>query len=180
MTGTQISNAIKEAAIDLLLAETFGHIQKEQFEQYVSLATKNSHIHKKPNKHFCFDGVIYPPASTEKGHSTISLHFSLLSELDRINNLLTDNHYRSIKNYFIAVISASCNALVLTELLPTVLLDTLKTNLSLSEFRLLDDGLYSNKESTETTLLNIQYIKKFYPAEINYLQQTLMNKLLLQ
>jgi hypothetical protein len=180
MTNSQLLKETQEWAIAILMRETFDHIQQEQFSRYNELVVKNNRIHKTKGQYFCYEGTLYPVTDQLTSTSITYLHWSLLEEFTEIQKLLTDSFYKSVKNYFTAVIGASCNSLVLTALLPDLLVCTLKKQLNSTLFSIIDCGIPNTQEPKEYTLTAISNIKKYYPNELKQLHSILMDKLLLQ
>jgi hypothetical protein len=110
------------------------------------------------------------------------LHYSLISELDTINNLTAQADYYYVKNFFIACISQSSNGIVLDNLLPLTLVNALKQALPQHIFKMIDTGVYDDlkQEPLSITQQNIQKIKEHYATTISTIRNLLMDKLLLQ
>lgn len=186
MTDIQLLNSLQVEAIDKLLTETFEHITSTTYEQYVALGKRNAELLGEHNFRFLYNGIIYPPNSNNtyrSGYTHIpTLHYSLLNDLDTINNILVQTDYPYIKNFFIAVISQSHNRLVLKEFLPTVLINFLKLRLGEPTYNILDTGVYGSleQEPISVTRDNIQNIRQHYTKVILTLKCLLMDKLLLQ
>jgi hypothetical protein len=181
MTDNQYVIRIKEEAIEFLLETTFSHVHQLMHEAYIGLTKENCILQQRNNRSFHFDGVYYPTQYDELTSNVPSLHVTLISRLYEINNFLVDRHYHYVKNYFSAVISNSYNEIVLNEMLPTTLLNALKTEISKPGFKILDCGYYgsSYREPIALTLENLAQLKDHYSETLKKLQSTLMEKLLL-
>lgn len=176
-------NSIKELAVKVLLDETFSHINKEIHEIYVTLAKENSLLRNIESVHFLYDGIVYPTRNvngTIKSNKTIpglpTLHYSLLEDLDKANRLSADAGFNYIKNYFVAVITHSYNGLVLDALLPAMLINTIKRELSPEEFYVINN----TAEPLVDTKINIARIKNHYSETIINLRKVMIDKLLLE
>lgn len=185
MTDIQLVNSLQEDAVDFLLEETFEHINSIMHEQYKELGRRNAELCHKFETRFIYNGVIYPPNDIRTipyGSKLPALHYSLLSELDTINRTIAQSDYHYIKNFFIAAVGQSHNAIVLDELLPSVLVSALKLRFNRTSYNILDTGICGNlqQEPISTTRANIEKIKSHYADTISMLKNLLMDKLLLQ
>ena len=185
---TSLRNQLNDRSVTILMDEAFMHIHKHMEEGYVLLAKKNSKLRSVSSANFICKGIIYPAiisnVSTTNNVPTPmpTLHYSLLEELDNVNNSLEKAGFHFIKNYFSAVLSHSYNGIVLKELLPSVLYNKLKIELPRENFNIinqefLSQGIYEPKA---VTIKNIAMIKNHYAETIITLRKVLMDKLLLQ
>jgi hypothetical protein len=185
MTDITLLNTIQTEAVAALLNETLTHIQQCMHERYVALGKENAKLLNVRDTRFISKGMIYPPVVGNiipYGSHVPSLHYSLLSELNSINDSMAQADSNYIKNFFIAVVSQSHNAIVLDALLPTVLVNFLKQKFGTQTYKILDTGICGvlQQEPISITQQNIVDIKKHYHATITTIQHLLMDKLLLQ
>lgn len=185
MTDEAILSSIRDEAIHVLLEETFTHIHSEMQERYIALARKNALLCRSTDLRFLYVGTVYPPTDVPTipyGSRIPSLHYSLMNELDTINKAVTQADYHYIKNFFIAAISQSHNAIVLDALLPSVLINALKHRFGSYNFKMLDTGIVGGlqQEPISLTRQNIKAIQDHYKETIATVQHMLMDKLLLQ
>jgi hypothetical protein len=172
-------------AVDILLAETFRHINSTAQELYQSLGKANARLLYTSETRFINKGIVYPPTNVSTipyGSQIPTLHYSLLNELDTINRLVAQADYYYVKNFYAAVISQSHNSIVLDGLLPSILVNALKLALPTHDFKSIDMGVYVgvSQEPLSVTQQNIQKIKDHYHNTITTIQHLLMDKLLLQ
>lgn len=184
MTDLQQLHILQAEAINVLLEDTFTHINADMHERYVALGKENARLLQNREIRFIHKGNIYPPnfvATIPYGSQIPTLHYSLLSELDMINQIAAQADFHSIKNFFVAAISQSHNCIVLEAVLPTVLINNLKNKFG-SRFKFIDSGVFGSlqQEPLFITQQNIAEIKKHYSNTITTLQHMLMDKLLLQ
>ena len=185
MLDTQILNSLQAEAIDVLVGDTQVSIKSAMNELYKELGFKNAKLHNVADTYFLHNGTIYPVGLIQilpYGRQLPNLHTSLLTELNMINTMATQDDLIYIKNFFIAVVSQSRNAIVLSELLPYVLIDALKKYFTADQFKIIDTGVCGalQQEPISDTRQNIIDIKKHYKATIATLQRLLMDKWLLQ
>jgi hypothetical protein len=185
MTDTQVLYQLQEDAVQVLMDETFEHVEREMNEQYQALGKRNAQLNYATETKFMYAGTLYPTGgarSTAYGKRIPILHYSLLNELETINKSLTQDDFHYIKNFFIAAVSQSHNAIVLDALLPVVLVNALKAKLSWTRFKVLDTGVYGGlqQEPISVTRQNIQNLQEHYKSVIARVQCMLMDKLLLQ
>lgn len=170
-------------AVDMLLDETFRHVNATAQEQYQAIGKTNAKLLLVATTCFLHKGVIYPSTATSPHQGNIpTLHYSLISELESINKLAAQADYHAIKNFFVAAISQSHNGIVLDSVLPAVLANTLRSRFTEHEFKSIDMGLCDGlkPEPLSTTQQNIQKIKDHYASTISTIRNLLMDKLLLQ
>lgn len=184
VTDTQVVQMIQSSAVEILLEETFTHIKSTMDEHYLALGKTNARILNVSEVQFMYKGVIYPETMTPIGYhkKTPTLHYSLLTELDTINQMVAQADYHYIKNFFVAVVNQSKNCIVLDSLLPAILIQRLKEELSEPSFKILDSGLYGRlqQEPISETRQTIEDIKTHYKTTIQTVQYMLMDKLLLE
>lgn len=184
MMDIQVLNSVQQYAVQTLLEEVFTHIAAATHESYQALGKTNARLQLTTETRFISNGVIYPPSVTNTllyGAHLPTLHLSLLSELDAINNMAAQSDYHYIKNFFVAVISQSHNSIVLDALLPAALLNRLKEIIGSANFKVIDSGVYGalQQEPISITQQTIQDIKTHYKNTIATLQRLLMDKWLL-
>ena len=182
---TQILNSLQAEAINVLLEETLTNIKATMNNEYKELGRANAKLLLTNETRFINNGVIYPITVVKTipyGSRIPNLHVSLLSELDVINSTIAQADIPYIKNFFIAAVSQSHNAIVLTELLPAVLINALKLYFSTEKFKIIDTGVCGalQQEPISVTQQNIAAIKDHYKSAVVTLQRLLMDKWLLQ
>ena len=186
MTPENMFSNLQVCAVDILLKETFIHINRMQTEQIIALGKVNAELHKKRGYAFISNGILYPRSNVVEipplGHQIPMLHYSLLGELDAINQAFANADYQYVKNFYIAAITQSHNEIVLQELLPTILVNALKQQLTPRQFKMIDTGIYGalQQEPISATKQTIANIKEHYKATMTTIQHLLMDKLLLQ
>ena len=183
MMDIQILNSLQAEAIDVLLEETLTSIKATMNNEYKELGRANAKLLLINETRFIYKGIIYPmTVMNAVSYGIPNLHASLLSELDTINNIMTQAEVPYVKNFFIAAVSQSHNAIVLTELLPAVLINTLKQYFNADQFKIIDTGVYGalQQEPISVTQQNIIAIKEHYKSTLITLQRLLMDKWLLQ
>lgn len=174
---------LQAEAVDILLDETFRHITATAHEQYQAIGKTNAQLLFVRETRFLHKGKVYPTAPVNSYQGGIpTLHYSLISELESINKLVTSADYHAIKNFFVAAISQSHNGIVLDGVLPAVLVNTLRAKFIEYEFKSIDMGICDGlkPEPLSTTQQNIQLIKDHYASTISTIRNLLMDKLLLQ
>lgn len=185
MTDIAKLNDLQNEAINFLLKEAFTHINAAILEKYQALVKKNNVLIGKSDFHFMSAGVIYPIQNEPTIMHSISapaLHYSLLNELAEINSMAAQADFHYIKNFFVAAITQSHNEIVLTEVLPMVLVNALKTEYSDYNFKILDRGICGalQQEPLSMTKEAIQNIKTHYKSTITMLHHLLIDQMLLQ
>lgn len=184
------TNSYKHLALNHLLNETFSHIHQQQYKQYTALAQTNSQIqktHVKNVQFFMYNGIIYPPR-TKGGLSVTSqvtvfappLHPTLNKKFETIQEMDKAAGYNSIRNFFISVLNASCNNIVLDKFIPSILLTSLQKRLGEEEFKILNYGVFMLDEPIETTKGNIKKIEEHYADSIVLFRELLIQQFLLQ
>ena len=145
MTDNSAINMLKTSAINILLEETFSQIKYDMREGYIAIAKQNSIVRQTYHTHFMHDGVIYPPDNTYVyNHKQMPyLHWSLLEQLNKVNSLLCESEYTSVKNYFTVIMSIANNEIVLSALLPVHLINVLKQKLHIVDLQRVDRGVYT-------------------------------------
>ena len=185
MLDIQILNSLQAETINVLIEETQASIKSAMNDLYKELGFKNAKLHNVSDTYFLHNGTIYPIGLIQilpYGRQLPNLHTSLLTELNMINTMATQDDLIYIKNFFIAIVSQSRNAIVLSELLPYVLVDALKKHFTADQFKIIDTGVCGalQQEPISVTQQTIQDIKQHYRSTIESLQYLLMDKFLLQ
>lgn len=176
-------HVLQKSAIQLLLNEVFQHVFDSMQEQYLKLGKCNAQLMQSTSTFFLHKGTVYPEWDKPQApYGLPTLHYSLLSEFDAIEQTLDQEYYQDLKNFFTAVIGQSANGIVLEALLPSMLFNTLKTSFFPIHFNALDTGVYFGlqQEPLLTTQQKIHAIKTHYKQTVTTLQHILMDKLLLQ
>ena len=182
--SSNIVNTIKSRAATILMEEAFTHIRNFQHEAYVEMAEENADLRSCAANFFTYGGDIYPkktPNGTPIPNNVFcpTLHFSLINQLTKINNMPNDAGWNRMKNFFVAILDASTRGLVLNVVLPEVLVGALKKGLGEAAFRVLDQGSPSDWFSHENTEGKIANIKEHYADMFPAMRELLMDKLLL-
>ena len=181
-------NSLKEEALQLLLKESFRHINRMAYEDFSELARKNANIRNINAGFFLFAGEVYPHKDnigTPVRSNPIAappLHYSLFEEYDAIVKRTNSSGMTKLCNYYRAVLSASINGIVLDELLPTILVSSLKHAFTKEQYSLINCGVsdvQSRWQPIEDTRKVIEDIKKHYMDTIIILRNMLMDKFLL-
>lgn len=180
-----VLNFVQGRAIDILNKAMFSHIEKINEEDYRALANSNSAKLNIPMANFfLYDGCIYPQTSPNgvpiRGVRVTAppLHYSLIEQFDEIRKRVSAAGQNEFTNFFISVISISAHEMVLSEVLPTVLLNALKSGLPEGGFDLLNKGIPQLCMGPQVTKIALENLKDQWAPTIEKLRQTLMNQLL--
>jgi hypothetical protein len=178
-------NGLKTTAVNALMDETFTHIRNAQHRAYVELAEKNSDLRVTTATFFMYGGITYPKKSVNGTPVSANincppLHYTLAQKLEETNAMPEDAGWTRMRNYFIAILDASANGLVLKAFLPEVLIGRLKKDFGELTFNRIDVGIAETWYSPEVTEEMIANIKEHYTDMAPALRELLMDKLLLQ
>jgi hypothetical protein len=178
-------NVLKGVSVNTLMEETFTHIRNAQHRAYVEMAEENADLRGTTANFFMYAGDVYPlvtPNGTPIPRNVLSppLHYTLVSKLQEINEMPVVAGWKRMKNYFIAILDASANGLVLKAFLPEVLIGKLQKDLDQVGFRMINEGIHETWNNPEVTKEKIANIKEHYADMAPVLQELLMDKLLLQ
>jgi hypothetical protein len=181
-------NYAKGKALCILMEEAFSYIEDMKYNEHVIIAKNNALVRKVSAEFFMYKGGVYPTkdrnGTSIKTVAVIAppLHFSLMQEFDDLEQLNEKADKTVIKNFFIEVLSKSCNGIVLKEFLPSVLITRLKGALANGDYHAIDFGTLEGKpiEDVEITKMHIAHIQKHYGEVVTILRNLLMERFLLQ
>lgn len=192
-------NTLKSLALTVLLDTTFAYVKTKMYDAYANLAKENAKIQGTPHASrvlfFMYKGKVYPnktPAGANITHThvhSVALHSSLIDKKKEIDGFLDAVHYNAIRNFYVAVLGASYNEIVLEALLPVVLISALQAKFTKEEYKAIDTGTtpitppLGDKDTgptKEETLHTIESIKKAYALPIVNMKKVLTEQFFLQ